>query len=164
MIKFNRKDLINSQIDKLERIYKDVNYFIWLGWVIATIFASVVMYFFSIMGGLWFEAVVVFSCAIYYLIMSFVRERLYLGYYQNAKEIQIDWLAEGIAIKELTKENEFDYLVAYSQIYKIIEYKKYFVILLKNEGRITLPNIEQAQQLKTELKNNIGNRYFVYES
>lgn len=72
MITFSRKDLIKSQNSKLDRIYKDVNFFVWLGWVLTTIISVVVMYFFSIMIGVWLEALVMLACALYYLTMSFV--------------------------------------------------------------------------------------------
>ena len=69
MVTFDRKNLIESQKNKLDRIYKDINFFVWLGWIITTIISIVVMYFFSIVAGLWFESVVVFCCAMYYMIM-----------------------------------------------------------------------------------------------
>lgn len=163
MITFSRKELIQSQNSKLDRIYKDVNYFIWLGWILITIISLVVMYFFSIMIGLWLEAVVLLSCALYYLTMSFVRERMNIGYYQSAKEVQIDIIKTGLAIKEITKEDSFDYMLSYEQIYKVVEFKGYFSIFLTNEGRITLPNCPQADELKDVLKKEIKNRFFVYQ-
>lgn len=161
MITFSRKDLIKSQKSKLDRIYKDVNFFVWLGWVLTTIISVVVMYFFSIMIGVWLEALVMLACALYYLTMSFVRERMNIGYYQTAKEIQIDIIETGFAIKEITKEDKFEYVLTYDQIFKVVEYKGYFSISLTNEGMITLPDCPQAEELKEELKRNVKNRYFV---
>ena len=60
MVIFDRKLLIQSQNDKLERIYRDVNFFVCLGFILITIMVTVVMYFFSIVAGLWVEAVVIF--------------------------------------------------------------------------------------------------------
>ncbi len=164
MIIFDRKLLIQSQNDKLERIYRDVNFFVCLGFILITIMVTVVMYFFSIVAGLWVEAVVIFCCSMYYMIMSFVRERMALGYYQKAKQIIVNYTKNGLVVKEVTKESEKDYLVAYNDIHRILEYKAYFVIMMKNEGKITLPNIVEADELKEQLKTQIGNAYLVVEN
>lgn len=164
MVIFDRKLLIQSQNDKLERIYRDVNFFVCLGFILITIMVTVVMYFFSIVAGLWVEAVVIFCCSMYYMIKSFVRERMALGYYQKAKQIIVNYTKNGLVVKEVTKESEKDYLVAYNDIHRILEYKAYFVIMMKNEGKITLPNIVEADELKEQLKTQIGNAYLVVEN
>ena len=98
------------------------------------------------------------------MIMSFVRERMALGYYQKAKQIIVNYTKNGLVVKEVTKESEKDYLVAYNDIHRILEYKAYFVIMMKNEGKITLPNIVEADELKEQLKTQIGNAYLVVEN
>lgn len=163
MVIFDRKLLIQSQNKKLERVYKDINFFVWLGFILITIIVAVIMYFFSIIAGLWVEAVISFCCSMYYMIMSFVRERMALGYYQKAKQINVNYTKDGLVIKEITKDSEKDYLVAYKDISRIFEYKGYFVIMMKNEGKITLPNSEEAEELKEQLKTLLTNAYFVIE-
>ncbi|MDE6968037.1 MAG: YcxB family protein [Clostridia bacterium] len=163
MITFDRQQLIKSQNDKFNRVYMDINFFVWLGWGLTTVMVAVIMYFFSINVGLWLEAFVLFGCSIYYLLMSFVKERVALGYYQKVKEIQMDITSDGIVLKEIFKEDEIDYLISFNEIYKVVEYKNYFVIMLKNEGRIVLPNSDDITDLKTTFKNRIKSRYHVYE-
>ncbi len=87
-----------------------------------------------------------------------------MGYYQKAKQIIVNYTKNGLVVKEVTKESEKDYLVAYNDIHRILEYKGYFVIMMKNEGKITLPNIVEADELKEQLKTQIGNAYLVVEN
>lgn len=162
MVKFDRKQLINSQSSKLNKIYKDTNFFVWLGWSLITVVIIVIMYFYSINIGLWIEAVVTFGCAMYYMIMSFVKERIFLGYYLSVNEIEIFAIKDGVAIKEVTNEQTNDFLVSYEQIAKVIEYKNYIVIKLKDEGCVTIPNTDEATEFKTALSNKIKSRYHVY--
>lgn len=164
MVTFNRKSLIYSQINRFNHIYNDINFFVCVGFVLITIVAAVVMYFFSIMIGLWIVAIVSFGCALYYLILSFTKEKLMLGYYQQVLELNIVCTKNGIVINELTKtQQKNDYMIAYKDIYKVLEYNKYIIIMLKNEGRITLPNITKSQDLKTRLKSEVSDIYRVID-
>lgn len=161
MVTFDRKNLIESQKNKLDRIYKDINFFVWLGWIITTIISIVVMYFFSIVAGLWFESVVVFCCAMYYMIMSFVKERMALGYYQKAKSITVSSIKKGLVFKQVIKDDEKDFLIAYCDINRVFEYNTFIVIMLKSEGKITLPNVPEAEEIKQLLKDKLQSAYLI---
>ncbi len=161
MVTFDRKSLIESQKNKLDRIYTDINFFVWLGWVITTIVSIVVMCFFSIVAGLWLEAVVVFCCSMYYMMMSFVKERMALGYYQKAKSITVSSIKEGLVFKQVTKDDEKDFLIAYSDINRVFEHKTFIVIMLKSEGKITLPNLPEAEEIKQLLKDKLHSAYLI---
>lgn len=163
MIIFDRQSLIASQNSKLNHIYKDVNFFVWLGWGLVTLVVAMAIYFFSITIGLWMEAVVVFLCAMYYMIMSFVKEKMALGYYQKTKEIRVRWTKQGIAIKEFTKDAQIDSLVGFTQIKRVTEYNHYIEIKLKNEGVVTLPNTDDCTELKEVLQNKLKSLYRVRE-
>lgn len=160
MVIFDRKSLIESQNNRFNHIYNDINFFVWLAFALTTILVIMITYFFTIVVGLWVEAIFTFCAAMYYLIMSFTKEKMALGYYQQALEISAVCTTNGVVFTETTKTQEKnDYMIAYENIYKVLEYNKYFIIMLKNEGRITLPNIKEATDLKNTLKDKLGNIY-----
>ena len=87
-----------------------------------------------------------------------------LGYYQQVLELSIVCTKNGIVINELTKtQQKNDFMIAYKDIYRVLEYNKYIIIMLKNEGRVTLPNITKAQDLKTRLKSEVRDVYRVID-
>lgn len=159
MVEFKRKELMESQIENFERIYQNVNFFVWLLWGLVTIVSLVAMYFFSITLGLWFLAFATFASAIYYFILSFIKERVHIGYYQRIKKIQVLLTKDGIVAKEFFKDQEKDYLVAYDTIYKILQYKNYAIIKLINEGSITLPYEKASEEFFATLKGKIKEKY-----
>ncbi len=164
MVIFDRKSLIESQNDRFNHIYNDINFFVWLAFALTTIVAVMITYFFTIAVGLWMEAIFTFCSAMYYLIMSFTKEKMALGYYQQAVEISAVCTVNGLVLTEITKSQEkIDYMIAYDNIYKVVEYNKYFIIMLKNEGRITLPNLSGAADIKNTLKDKLGNIYHIIE-
>ncbi len=164
MVTFDRKSLIESQNNRFSHLYNDINFYVLLGFTLTTVVVIVVTYFFSILIGLWIEAIMVFACAMYYMIMSFTKEKMYLGYYQQATEISVAVAENGLVIDEVTKlQEENNYLISYKNIYRVIEYNKYFIIMMKNEGRILLPNVVGTEELKECLKTKLGKDYRVVD-
>ena len=98
MVTFDRKSLIESQNNRFSHLYNDINFYVLLGFTLTTVVVIVVTYFFSILIGLWIEAIMVFACAMYYMLMSFTKEKMYLGYYQQATEISVAVAENGLVI------------------------------------------------------------------
>lgn len=161
MVTFDRKNLIMSQCARLDRMYKDINFFVILLCTIVTIVSIVAMTFFSIAVGLWIEAVVIFISAMYYMIMSFIKERMMLGYYQKAKYIDVNATIEGLVLKQVMRDSEKDYLVNYNEISRVIVNNDFFVICLKNEGKIALPNTIEAHKILNVLREQLKGMFVV---
>lgn len=163
MVNLDRKILIKSQRYRFQHVYQDVNFGVWLAWGLVTLVAALIMYFFSINLGLWLEALTLFCCALYYLAMSFAKEKLELGYYQKILTLGVACSDSGLIMAERTKQEENKYLVAYNQIRKAEEYNGYINIVLANEGRIVLPNTPELCDVKASLSKRLGKRYRVID-
>ena len=84
-----------------------------------------------------------------------------LGYYQKAKSITVSSIKKGLVIKQVTKDDEKDFLIAYCDINRVFEYNTFIVIMLKSEGKITLPNVPEAEEIKQLLKDKLQSAYLI---
>lgn len=159
MITFSRQSLIQSQQELFLKNYKNINFFIWLLGICTTIVSAVVVWFFSIALGLWLQAAVLFGSAIYYLLMSFIKERVLIGYYQRAKQLTLMLDKDGLAIHEYFLNEERIYFALYSNIYIVREFEKFIIIKLENEHFLTLPNTKEGKEFFEGLQKLLGNKY-----